>query len=81
MGQKYWNLPSKKTTKGEGGVMKSEKWAVVVYGRPPKTSFIGSVYPLFYSYEKGCGLNGRIINKWLTFPKLSISKIHSLSHR
>ena len=38
--------------------MKSEKWADIVYGWPPKTSFIGSVYPLFYSYEKGCGLNG-----------------------
>ena len=38
VGQKCPNLLSKKTTKGEGegwGVIKSEKWADVVYGWPP----------------------------------------------
>ena len=33
-GQKCRNLLGKKTTKGEGGVIKSEKWADVVYGWP-----------------------------------------------
>ena len=36
-GQKCRNLISKKTTKGEGGVIKSEKWAEVVYGWPLKS--------------------------------------------